>query len=73
MSADRSGPLAVAFGVHCVAELIVAPDREHDVVAVELVADRRCRLVVEPEVALQLALDLVATVAILRRASEPQP
>ena len=63
-------PLAVVFGVHCNASVVARPDHELGVVALELAADRRARVVLAPETALQLALDLVATVNLLRRPPE---
>ena len=55
-------PLPVVFGAHANAALIVEPDHEFGLVAIALAADRRCRIVVAPETALQLAHDLVVTV-----------
>ena len=73
MSAERSTPLPCVVGIHCSAALVVGADHDFGLIAVALAADRRARLVIAPETALQLALDLVATVNRLRRPPEGQP
>ena len=73
MTTDGRGPLPAVFGGHCNAALIVEPDLEYGLVAIALAADRRCRIVVAPEVGLQLAHELAATVGLLRRAPERRP
>ena len=72
-AAGNPNPLPCAFDIRCVAALLVEPDQDNGLVIVSLAAERDARLFLAPEIALDLALRLVASVNALRRPPEARP
>ena len=65
---EPGNPLPVAFEIKSGAALRVVTDPASGLLIVELAACPSCRMVIAPEVALDLALHLVSRVADLRHA-----